>query len=810
MKNILLFYMLALGFCSMHGSMKAQKLDSLGLVHTGKVAFTEKVYLHLDRHYYTSHEDIWFKAYLVNATNNKPSANSSKTLYAELISPDSKLVAREVLRMDSAVAMGEFKLGDSIPSGKYRIRAYTKWMLNFGDAFIFEKEIEVQAVSKKTTPGIVSKKADNIDIRFFPEGGTLVADVMGFVAFKATDVTGKSCDVKGMVVSSHGDTVAIFEGMHLGMGKFALNPRKNETYHAVGTAKNLPFRADLPPVSNTGFALWATSADTMFAVTINTNDTTWAQDKDKSVVLEYTHAGSQVMKQTIPLIAKSRRIMVSKLFFPAGITRITLYDPQHRPQCDRLVYVDTKQKIHLSVQTDRQNYKPHEKVLVKIKATDNHGNPVKTNLSFSATDGEIVPPALFNIESYLMLESELHGKIEQPLMYFDTTNKMRNRQLDLLLLTQGWSSYIWRHVADSISKTRYFAEQGLAATGYVRRKLINTPVKDANVAFIIQDGRGMVRSGKTDKDGKFDLGEVKFYGLKTILLSAFNNTHESVGWVFLDSMYVRAMHVPIKPVTYTQIDTAATLLKFAAGAASKEKVLRKYRLSDTIVLNEVKIGTAKHPSAKLEKDLAVQSADSVYRDLEWYLGVKYPYTRSPNLRIKYTIVGLPGTLFETEVSNLKSMSMKDIRKVEIYKGWSAMELDSARLRSGDMTTDDYTKPDWKDLIYIDIFIKPYALNKRNFSTASAEVSGYYRNRMFYSPIPGYSDFGAAAHPDLRTTIHWAPNFVTDKNGEATLFFYNADQTGKVRTNVEGISDKGQPVVASGSYTVDANAKPSGF
>jgi uncharacterized protein YfaS (alpha-2-macroglobulin family) len=105
------------------------------------VVVFEKVYLHLDRHFYLSGDDIWFKAYLVDAQTNKLSQNSSKILYAELISPESKRLDRLILSVDSlGTAVGDFKLGNTVASGKYRIRAYTKWMLNFDDNFVFEKK----------------------------------------------------------------------------------------------------------------------------------------------------------------------------------------------------------------------------------------------------------------------------------------------------------------------------------------------------------------------------------------------------------------------------------------------------------------------------------------------------------------------------------------------------------------------------------------------------------------------------------------------------------------------------------------------
>src|SRR5476651_909790 len=93
--------------------------------------FFEKVYLHTDRDAYAQGEDIWFKAYLVNAQDNTP-IDYSHLLYVELISPSAKIIARNFLRMDKGLGNGDFKLSDTVAAGIYRIRAYTNWMRNFG------------------------------------------------------------------------------------------------------------------------------------------------------------------------------------------------------------------------------------------------------------------------------------------------------------------------------------------------------------------------------------------------------------------------------------------------------------------------------------------------------------------------------------------------------------------------------------------------------------------------------------------------------------------------------------------------------
>jgi hypothetical protein len=67
--------------------------------------------------------------------------------------------------------------------------------------------------------------------------------------------------------------------------------------------------------------------------------------------------------------------------------------------------------------------------------------------------------------------------------------------------------------------------------------------------------------------------------------------------------------------------------------------------------------------------------------------------------------------------------------------------------------------------------------------------GFYSTRKFYDPK--YDDPKTnAVLADLRTTIHWVPNLVTDNNGNASFEYFNAGTKGTYRVVVEGIDDKG--------------------
>ena len=102
----------------------------------------EKTYLHTDRDVYAPGDTVWLKAYLVDAGFNMP-CNTSNNLYTELIGPAGELIARHTLFIKNGFAHGDFTLGDTLGNGQYRLRAYTRFMRNFGEMLFFTKNIQV-------------------------------------------------------------------------------------------------------------------------------------------------------------------------------------------------------------------------------------------------------------------------------------------------------------------------------------------------------------------------------------------------------------------------------------------------------------------------------------------------------------------------------------------------------------------------------------------------------------------------------------------------------------------------------------------
>lgn len=102
----------------------------------------EKVYLQMDKPYYAVGDNIWFKAYVIDAKTSAPSMLSN-ILYVELINEKDSVTKQLKLPMESGITWGDFKLADTLKDGNYRVRAYTQWMRNAGPDFFFDKTIKI-------------------------------------------------------------------------------------------------------------------------------------------------------------------------------------------------------------------------------------------------------------------------------------------------------------------------------------------------------------------------------------------------------------------------------------------------------------------------------------------------------------------------------------------------------------------------------------------------------------------------------------------------------------------------------------------
>ncbi len=190
----------------------------------------EKVYIHMDNTCYFKGDTVWYKAYVVRADNNQYT-DMSRLMYVELVSPDGLVVERQQLIVsEKGYSSGDFALKDSLYSGFYELRAYTRWMLNFcvtehpygrkdreqfynrqmaADFFrqygtiysrvfpVYERPDSAGDYSQKYIVSRPKQRLDKVlkpdlNVRFYPEGGSLIAGSRCRISFEATTEEGEA------------------------------------------------------------------------------------------------------------------------------------------------------------------------------------------------------------------------------------------------------------------------------------------------------------------------------------------------------------------------------------------------------------------------------------------------------------------------------------------------------------------------------------------------------------------------------------------------------------------------------------------
>jgi hypothetical protein len=782
--------------------------------------FFEKAYLHTDREHYAAGEDIWFKAYLVNAQANQL-LNSSNNLYVELINPQSAIVDRKLIRLDNGLGKGDFKLSDSAQAGTYRLRAYTNWMLNFGDNFIFEKQLHIYSdIKAAVKPAVINPKKQKVDkvsappppmanttvktasLRFFPEGGSMIEGVAGVVAFKAEDANGKGMQIKGGIYTPDGEKVTDIESNTYGLGSFALLPIAGKVYEARGTyPNNKTFDIQLPQALLKGLSLSVRSTDSLMRVIVSTNAATLKDMQNSTLKLQGKSRGQTLFTAGVALKDLQSIVNIPRATLPQGITSLVLVDADGKPQAERLVYNERAEKANISLMTDQPQYGPKGKVTLHIKTTDQNGLPVKANLSLAAVDAGLIPTDDGNIQSYLYLQSEVRGTIENPAQYFDERNPQRKQQLDLLLLTQGWRDFVWKRLADSAIRISYALEQGITVTGRVRGVWFDRPVANMNITLFANGAKGTkLFATQSDAKGKYAFYGLNLWGDQAINLSSTNDKGSQTGLIVADTS--SAVSYPVKPMA-GMVDSA-NAFQFKDQLLRRQSIAKKTKLTDTTFLREVNIRSNNLPVKRVAIDtiLKMNRADYKLKTLIDYIIEKIPGSNLEYPRQAY-FYGLDNNLRYTKMRPVFTADTIPLWKLRTVKFYDIPLDQIIEIHFRKVTIDGFTRPEQAgrgfrrgDNFWIDLKLKPHALDAFDFHVTNVDVEGYYQSRTFYQPKYEYP----STKTDYRTTIHWDPN-VTTPLGEATITWYNADPKTRVRIVAEGVTDKGLPISGSTFYEV---------
>lgn len=784
----------------------------------------EKVHLQLDRHHYTPGEDIWFKAYVVTGSKHELSAISG-ILNVDLINQDGVVKQSVKLPLAGGLTWGDFKLADTTEAGNYEIRAYTNWMRNAGDEYYYHETITIANVytlnktnnigdlKSRLSPTGLKQPAttkfgiNTIDVKFFPEGGSLVYGISSKMAFKAVGDDGLGRDFKGTITDDSGQEIVQFTSKHLGMGWFNLRPLAGKQYKASlyfpdGSEKSV----DLPAPLNKGYVLQITSDSLHVNVKIDASTDLLKDSANSRIYLVAQSGGTAYYLANSATHGAALTATIPASKFPSGVVQFTLFSSTGEPLNERLVFIQNNDQLNMSLAANKNYFETRDKVKIEMLAKNNLGQPVLGNFSVAVTDVSKDPTDESDVNtlfSNLLLTSEIKGFIEKPNYYFTTINQQTRNDLDVLMLTQGYRRFEWKKILkNDFAPVVYQAENSLQIAGYVKN-LNDKPSVNTKISLLNSSDGIFNLDTVTNKQGYFAFKNLQFNEGTNFLIQAKLNKDvkiiiDSLGIAPVKSLYKSMVQSP--PADTTLTANLAHRGRVNDGQISAAAFKHNHQLKEVKIWEKkvIKNSTNLNGAGNADQVLQGKSIDTGCPDIancltgkllsvyfyydQW--GVGHPMTSRSGKATEMKIM-LDGFLISPELMN--TIAPETVESVEI-------------LRSAEFTS-IYGNDGYSGLILINTKKAGFSEAGSNQNIVNYTPKGYYKGREFYTPKYDKAKIKLPA-PDLRSTVYWNPNIPTDKDGKATFEYFSTDAKGVFKVVIEGINSNGNLGRRVFSYKVE--------
>ncbi|WP_394749781.1 hypothetical protein [Spongiimicrobium salis] len=738
----------------------------------------EAIFLHLNKDTYVAGEEIWFKGYVYDRQKNTPFKETSN-VYVGIYDSIGKQINKKLYLAKGGYLQGNIPVDSSFVSGSYYIKAATNWMKNFKEDDAYVQKIKILY---KQPLAMIAPEAPQYDLQFLPEGGNLIADVPNSIGVKAIDEQGYGVAIEsGVVRDESGNEVARFDNSILGLDKFTMIPGFGKRYKATVTfANKKELTVPLPAALARGINIRLNNdLRDKVIITLGANKATRRAIKGKRFYLLVHRDGiARKIDLTFDDSKLTNSFTIERKLLNTGINIVTLFDENAKPILERLLF-NARGIVPQNVDV-AHTAQVHDslRLSVQLQAKGKH------NLSISVLPEETISYMhKDNILSTFYLKPYLHGFVENPAYYFKDMNAKKRGQLDVLLLTQGWSKYNWNAILNRAPEQLYVFERGISLNGTLnepdlgaRDKIFVYPTKNHDsevikvgpdkkkfsiVNYFLEQGEELKVSLLTNNK--------KLVRPKMYMNSINRNTNDNISRIWEDNFSEKQLW---------NIENNAT----PEYTLTKETI----RLNEVVVTEEVK-----RPLAE-DNGFIPDYLKNKVTEVDEQLARNFPNIEDLIRSRGYDVMRIFGDLIissrrdgRSPVVILDGRRLPDLRFI--------LNLPISRIESflfDKIGSREGVRSGLSEVIYL--YSRrggkelDYDNGKVPNSFSLVVDNGFEPKKQFYTPkYPSYFDSTFQKYG----VIHWAPEVITDKRGRA---FFNIVDTGleKITLFIEGMGEDG--------------------
>jgi hypothetical protein len=728
-------------------------LTFLALDSIAQLDNKEKVYLHLSSHSLLAGESLYYTAYCQSELTGKPS-ELSKILYLEIVGAKGP-VHQEKILLESGRGDGEFFISSMIPSGKYQVIAYTRWMKNF-DAH-FRTSLDIINPFEAMPPSENSHA--ELDVDFFDSEEGLVAGIKNTMGLRITNGAMPEGQYKGKIVSSSGETVSSFSNDAYGFAQFNIVPKLNESYNVVLEDKLGKFHFfEIPATRPSGTIIEFKANDNTLNVMLHSTTS------DGRPVTLIVYDGQREIFRTKTSLNTNINIDTRNL--DGRLLNIVINNAENKTVATRKFFIPKTPSSEIAV-NQTYDIRTMVKPMLALEAGTYSISIRKQNQYLVSYHDHVI-------------NSNWHGRLENfpvdPVEYLSETSGSKIE------------AYLQRANMKELSTQLYSTNLPEYRNEFIDGQLLgkdNQPVSDEIVALSIIGKNPQIRTSKTNINGVFSIPfDLRFEDhqafvtpisldstFRIITTSSFLSKYPNFNYSLtpFDSSQVGEI---VEKSVKIQIENAYYIPD--SSNSSQSKILPQIPFNSTYILDDyTRFSTLKEtfveyiPSTNVRENRIPKIKPNFQTIPE----------ESKNLPL-LLLDGLPVT-----DNDILAFGTNNIESINILNN---------RFFLGPLISDGV------------ILFQTFEGDLGRFKTSSYHhktiITGVSSGETY--SFPNYQAGIKNKRPDQRDQLYWNPKLVIGESETTSIEFFTSDVTGQFEMILEGYTNKGEAISLIKSFIVN--------
>lgn len=451
-----------------------------------------------DKNEYLAGETIWASFFLNNGTE---ASYISKTVYAELVGNNGKILVKKMLPVENGFANADISIPGSTPSGSYVLNVYSNWMKNFPTK-VTQQNIFITGSDYTAKPFqylLNDEAATAIIVQ--PEGGSFIPDVQANFTIQMLGKN-KLPVSDTFTITEDGKIIAAGRSI-LGLASVNLvfSMTKNYMIQSGGFLQKITFN------TFTGVHLQAnTTGKSKFFISI---DKSTGNSSDKFLLIGLRHH-TICYQSEFSFSDGATTAAITRAKLPAGVIDFYLFDETENIVAYRRVYNNSSpSNLIMDKLSDNKNQVSYSSSIV-------NGTVTVTAVNTSAIS--TLPSDHFNL-----IQTEKHLQHEQAYQFIYPASESSLTEIDQLLSIQSTSMLDKKFNLSNIS-LKFMAESGITVKGKVAPYAGSGIDKGYHVEMFVrgEDSTRIVSRANALSNGEFSVMDLAYKKQATLFFQGHN------------------------------------------------------------------------------------------------------------------------------------------------------------------------------------------------------------------------------------------------------------------------------------------------